>query len=169
MGNKGAKNVSGVYLDAILEQKLKRIFERFDLDQSGTIEKDEILQKFRSTPEEGKEVARLFEQMDGDQNASIDMEEYMGYWKVVLAQGKPVEQISAQLDRLLDKADFQDQISNPYNVASKAKLDTLQAAERAVQKTSESVRRQQSHQEQCERQANQEIHDMRLDYEAKLA
>jgi len=36
------------------------------------------------------------------------MDEYMGYWKAVLAQGKPVEQITAQLDRLLDKADFQD-------------------------------------------------------------
>ena len=91
MGNKGAKNLHGVYLDAVLEQKLIKIFERFDLDQSGTIEKDEILEKFKRTPEEGKEVARLFDQMDEDANQSIDMEEYMTYWKVVMAQGKPVE------------------------------------------------------------------------------
>ena len=80
--------------------------------------------------------------MDGDQNSSIDMEEFMGYWKVVLAQGKPVEQISAQLDRLLDKADFQNQINNPYNLVSKVKLDTHQAAERVVNQTSELARKQ---------------------------
>ena len=68
MGNKGAKNANSATLDSDLEEKLIKIFERFDLDESGTIEKEEILEKFKNKPEEGKEVARLFDQMDDDGN-----------------------------------------------------------------------------------------------------
>ena len=46
MGNKGTKDLNNVLIDAVLEQKLHKIFARFDLDQSGTIEKSEILEKF---------------------------------------------------------------------------------------------------------------------------
>jgi len=66
MGNKGTKNIDNVSVDQTLEEKLVSIFRRFDLDNSNSIEKSEILEKFKRTPEEGKEVARLFDQMDND-------------------------------------------------------------------------------------------------------
>ena len=63
MGNKGAKKVS---LDAEFVDKLKKIFERFDLDSSNSIEREEILVLFKRYPEDSADLVQLFGQMDDD-------------------------------------------------------------------------------------------------------
>ena len=108
----------------LLAERVKKLEEKNASEDSGKVQEklngiEEILEKFKRAPEEGREVQRLFDQMDGDANESIDREEYMSYWKDVMAKGKPVEQISAQLDRLLDKADFADQCGTAFQLAAK--------------------------------------------------
>lgn len=105
MGAKNARALRKIKLEPDLEQKLNSIFHRFDLDGNGTIEKQEIVDKFVNAPEEGQQVARLFSQMDADNSGGIDMEEYILFWKGVRAQGKSVESIIKQLDTLLTKVD----------------------------------------------------------------
>ena len=70
MGNKGAKKVS---LDAEFVDKLKKIFERFDLDSSNSIEREEILVLFKRYPEDSADLVQLFGQMDDYGRQSISM------------------------------------------------------------------------------------------------
>ena len=50
------------------EEKIKKIFERFDLDQSNSIEKEEVATLFKTYPDDCKDLTNLFDQMDDDGN-----------------------------------------------------------------------------------------------------
>ena len=110
MGNKlNKKDLEKVHLDPSLESKLHSIFDRFDINGDGTVEMDEILEKFENNPTEGGQVKKLFEQMDEDSSGGTDREEFILFWKSIKQKGRTSEDLERQLDKLFDIVKRQDE------------------------------------------------------------
>lgn len=61
-------------------KELRHAFKNADTDNSGTLERDELIQYFMKHSNEGmtaEDAGRIFDEMDYDKSGSIDYEEFL--------------------------------------------------------------------------------------------
>ena len=99
--NKTFFNIFLKELPARLTEKVDKLFRLIDIDDSKTIDRDEIL-KFWSSYFAKINSSVLFAQVDGNNDASIQYEEQVEFWKIVYDSGYSEDKICSELDNMIN-------------------------------------------------------------------
>ena len=74
-----------------------------DSDGNGTIEKNEVIGKFRTQNGKANEAQKLFQVIDSDASGVISKQEFNHFWLEVRSKGAPEDKVIQQLDQLIAK------------------------------------------------------------------
>ncbi|CAD8183265.1 unnamed protein product [Paramecium pentaurelia] len=99
MGCGAQKNSTG--LNEKLRAKALEIFRRIDINNSGSIDKDET-QKFWKTNFAKVNTQALFNAVDFDKSGQISEDEWMAFWEIVKKSGYTDKEIFEELDNLME-------------------------------------------------------------------
>ncbi|CAD8194021.1 unnamed protein product [Paramecium octaurelia] len=84
-----------------LRQKALEIFKKIDVNNSGSIDKDET-QKFWKTNFAKVNTQALFNAVDFDKSGQITEDEWMAFWEIVKKSGYSDKEIFEELDNLME-------------------------------------------------------------------
>ncbi|CAD8127438.1 unnamed protein product [Paramecium sonneborni] len=99
MGCGASKQSQG--LSPQLRSKALEIFKRIDVNNSGSIDKDET-QKFWKTNFAKVNTQALFNAVDFDKSGQITEDEWMAFWEIVKKSGYSDKEIFEELDNLME-------------------------------------------------------------------
>ena len=88
-----AQSMVKIQLPQYLKDKAMLVFDMLDLDNSGDLERSEVLDIFAESKNKGENVAELFDNMDCDNNGIVDRQEFLAFWEDLMESGVPEEQI----------------------------------------------------------------------------
>ncbi|CAK90968.1 unnamed protein product (macronuclear) [Paramecium tetraurelia] len=84
-----------------LRQKALEIFKKIDVNNSGSIDKDET-QKFWKANFAKVNTQALFNAVDFDKSGQITEDEWMAFWEIVKKSGYSDKEIFEELDNLME-------------------------------------------------------------------
>lgn len=113
----GAQNEK---LPANVNEKVLRLFNLIDLDNSQTLEKDETLKFWsKNFPKINSHI--LFDQVDTNKDGTIQLNEWIEFWKLVYNSGYKEEEICEELDNMIDGGSWvMFETGNKYGRSKKA-------------------------------------------------
>ena len=78
-----------------------KLFNLIDIDGSGSIDKDETLNFWKSSYAK-LNTKELFNQVDKNNDGTIQLEEWIEFWTEVYSSGYKEEEVNFELDNLID-------------------------------------------------------------------
>ncbi|MCO5603670.1 hypothetical protein L7F22_057821 [Adiantum nelumboides] len=82
-------------------QEIREVFDLFDVDNSGTIDAEELQEAMRSLGFEARpeEIKQMIEEIDGNQNGSIEFEEFLQMMTGKIGESASTKEISKIFDQ----------------------------------------------------------------------
>ena len=84
-----------------MEEKVRNLFSKIDVDDSKTIDREETL-KFWSKGFAKINSKMLFEQVDKNNDGTIQLEEWLEFWTIVSNSGYTENEICNELDNMIE-------------------------------------------------------------------
>ena len=102
MGSGKSKELERGELSEEALNLIKEIFEEFDKDKSGSIDKAEALKYWQG--HFGKVCAgEFFDRVDINNDGVVELEEFVDFWKIVKGAGHKEDEIMEELENLKNK------------------------------------------------------------------
>lgn len=88
-----------------VKEKVMKLFKMIDVDGSGTIDREETLDFWKSNFAKVN-TKELFNQVDKNNDGSIQLEEWIGFWTEVYSSGYNEEELNFELENLINKGSW---------------------------------------------------------------